>query len=86
MVTYELYVGGDWRRAADAGALARSVQETYWYNGDGFTSYGDMHNYQQEMLRQNLVDEYYEKFGESPSAEWLDEQLAKTATPESAAL
>ena len=31
MVTYELYVGGDWRRAADAGALARSVQETYWY-------------------------------------------------------
>ena len=86
MVTYELYVGGDWRRAADAGALARSVQETYWYNGDGFTNYGDMHNYQQEMLRQNLVDEYYEKFGESPSAEWLDEQLAKTATSESAAL
>ena len=85
MVTYELYVNGDWQRTADADALARSVQETYWYNGNGFTSYDDMHNYQQEMLRQNLVDEYYEKFGESPSAEWLDEQLAEISTPESAA-
>lgn len=85
MVTYELYVNGDWQRTAGADALARNVQETYWYNDSGFTSYDDMHNYQQEMLRQDLVDEYYEKFGESPSAEWLDEQLAKVSTPESAA-
>ena len=46
-----------------------------------------MANYQQEMIRQDLIEDYQEKFGESPTEEWLEEQMSALgmATAESAA-
>ena len=39
------------------------------------------------MIRQDLIEDYQNKLGESPSEEWLEEQMAalSMATAESAA-
>ena len=36
------------------------------------------------MLRDNLSEQYWQEFGDYPTDEWLDEQMAKVATAESA--
>ena len=86
-VTYSLDMETAWQITAGADALAESVYQSYWYDGNAFSGYEDMANYQQEMIRQNLIEDYQEKFGESPTEEWLEEQMSALgmATAESAA-
>ena len=86
-VTYSLDMETAWQITAGADALAESVYQSYWYDGNAFSGYEDMANYQQEMIRQDLIEDYQEKFGESPTEEWLEEQMSALgmATAESAA-
>lgn len=84
-VTYELFVNSAWQFDATAENLAREVYETYWYNDSGFSSYEEMENYREEMLRSNLSEEYWQEFGDYPPEDWLDDQMAKVATAETAA-
>lgn len=86
-VTYSLDMETAWQLTAGADALAENVYQSYWYDGSSFSSYEDMASYQQEMIRQNLIEDYQEKFGESPTEEWLEEQMnaLNMATAESAA-
>lgn len=86
-VTYSLDMETAWQITAGADALAESVYQSYWYDGNAFSGYDDMANYQQEMIRQDLIEDYQEKFGESPTEEWLEEQMSALgmATAESAA-
>lgn len=87
MVTYTLDMDTAWQLTAGTDALADNVYQSYWYDGNAFSGYEDMANYQQEMIRQDLIEDYQEKFGESPTEEWVDEQMAALdmATAESAA-
>ena len=86
-VTYSLDMETAWQLTAGADALAENVYQSYWYDGNSFSGYEDMANYQQEMIRQDLIEDYQNKFGESPTEEWLEEQMAalSMATAESAA-
>lgn len=86
-VTYSLDMETAWQITAGADALAENVYQSYWYDGNAFSGYEDMANYQQEMIRQDLIEDYQEKFGESPTEEWLEEQMSALgmATAESAA-
>lgn len=86
-VTYSLDMETAWQITAGADALAESVYQSYWYDGNAFSGYENMANYQQEMIRQDLIEDYQEKFGESPTEEWLEEQMSALgmATAESAA-
>lgn len=86
-VTYSLDMDTAWQLTAGTDALADNVYQSYWYDGNAFSGYEDMANYQQEMIRQDLIEDYQEKFGESPTEEWVDEQMAALdmATAESAA-
>lgn len=86
-VTYTLDLDNAWQLSADAATLAENVYQSYWYDGNSFSSYDNMQNYRQEEIRSNLSEEYQEKFGEYPTEEWLDEQMAALgmATAESAA-
>lgn len=86
-VTYSLDMETAWQITAGADALAENVYQSYWYDGNAFSGYEDMANYQQEMIRQDLIEDYQEKFGESPTEEWIEEQMAalNMATAESAA-
>ena len=52
--------------------------------GQSFSSYEEMADYRQDMLRANLSEQYWQEFGDYPTDEWLDEQMAKVATAESA--
>lgn len=83
-VTYELFVNSEWQFDATAENLARDVYESYWYGGNTFSSYEEMTSYRQDMLRDNLSEQYWQEFGDYPTDEWLDEQMAKVATAESA--
>lgn len=83
-VTYELFVNSEWQFDATAENLAREVYESYWYEGNSFSSYEEMADYRQDMLRDNLSEQYWQAFGDYPTDEWLDEQMAKVATAESA--
>ena len=83
-VTYELFVNSEWQFDATAENLAREVYESYWYEGNSFSSYEEMADYRQDMLRDNLSEQYWQEFGDYPTDEWLDEQMAKVATAESA--
>ena len=86
-VTYSLDMETAWQITAGADALAENVYQSYWYDGNAFSGYENMANYQQEMIRQDLIEDYQEKFGESPTEEWLEEQMSALgmATAESAA-
>lgn len=86
-VTYSLDMETAWQITAGADALAESVYQSYWYDGNAFSGYENMANYQQEMIRQDLIEDYQDKFGESPTEEWLEEQMSALgmATAESAA-
>ncbi len=86
-VTYSLDMETAWQITAGADALAENVYQSYWYDGNAFSGYENMANYQQEMIRQDLIEDYQEKFGESPTEEWLEEQMSVLgmATAESAA-
>lgn len=86
-VTYSLDMETDWQITAGADALAESVYQSYWYDGNSFSGYEDMANYQQEMIRQDLIEDYQKQFGESPTEEWLEERMSALgmATAESAA-
>lgn len=75
-VTYSLDMDTDWQITAGVDALAENVYQSYWYNGNSFSGYEDMANYQQEMIRQDLIENYQEKFGESPTEEWVEEQMS----------
>ena len=79
-VTYELFVNSEWQFDATAENLARDVYESYWYGGNTFSSYEEMADYRQDMLRANLSEQYWQEFGDYPTDEWLDEQMAKVAT------
>lgn len=83
-VTYSLEVEGAWQMQATAEMLAQDVYESYWYDGESYSSYDSMQDYRRQMIRENLSEEYYDEFGETPSEEWLDEQVASMATAESA--
>ena len=84
MVTYSLEVEGAWQMQATAEMLAQDVYQSYWYDGTSYSSYDSMQDYRRQMIRENLSEEYYDEFGETPSEEWLDEQMASMATAESA--
>lgn len=86
-VTYSLDLETEWQITAGAEELAENVYQSYWYDGNAFSGYEDMADYQQEMIRQDLIEDYQDKFGESPTEEWLDEQMDALgmATAESAA-
>lgn len=86
-VTYSLDMETAWQLTAGTDALVENVYQSYWYDGNSFSGYEDMANYQQEMIRQDLIEDYQNKFGESPTEEWLEEQMAalSMATAESAA-
>lgn len=83
-VTYSLEVEGAWQMQATAETLAQDVYESYWYQGERYSSYDSMRDYRSTMIRENLAEEYYGTFGEYPGEEWLDEQMA-AATAETAA-
>ena len=83
-VTYSLEVEGAWQMQATAETLAQDVYESYWYQGERYSSYDSMRDYRSTMIRENLAEEYYGTFGEYPDEEWLDEQMA-AATAETAA-
>lgn len=84
-LTFELTLDDSWQADATAEALARNVYQTYWYDGEAFSSYDDMADYRTEVLRDNLSESYADEFGDYPTEEWLDEQMAGLATAETAA-
>ena len=86
-VTYSLTMNTAWQITAGADALAESVYQSYWYDGDSYSSYDDMEDYRTEQLLNNMAEEYAQEFGSYPTEQWIEEQRAilNGATPETAA-